>query len=177
MKTLNQKDPYSEIHSTRVAYYSKRLAKAAGLSKHRINIIETAALLHDIGKILIDDKILKSNQKLTNQEYELIKQHSMHGYNILSTIPTMTEISKIILTHHERIDGNGYPYHLKGDSIPLEAKIISIADAYDAMTGKRRYRAQYVKEEAILDMLEHKGTQFDEKLVNLFVDILIEEKT
>lgn len=177
METLNSKDPYSDIHSTRVAHYAKQLARALKLPKQDIVRIESASLLHDIGKILIDNHILLKESRLTKQEYKEMQQHPINSYNIISTMPELKDIAKIVLAHHEWIDGNGYPYHIKGDSIPLESKIISIADAFDAMTGKRRYRDPYVKEEAILELLEHRGTQFDEKLVNIFIDeVLTMEK-
>jgi len=175
IKTLNEKDPYSEIHSQRVAFYAKRLAIKVGLSETKVNEIETAALLHDIGKILCPDTVLLSEKKLTDFEFEEIKKHTLSGYNILSSIPEFKEISKIILAHHERIDGQGYPYNIKGGTIPFESKIIAIADAYDAMTGQRLYRKPYVKEEAILELLHNRGTQFDEELVNVFVDSVLKK--
>ncbi len=176
MKTLNEKDPLSELHSRKVAYYSKLLANALKLPKEKVNRIETAALLHDIGKIVISDEILTKPGKLTDAEYEIMKQHPVTGYNIMSVVEEMKDIAPIILSHHERIDGRGYPNGLKGSSIPFESKIISIADAFDAMVGRRTYREPYEKEEAILELLHNKGTQFDEELVNTFTDIILKKK-
>ncbi|MBN2604763.1 MAG: diguanylate cyclase [Bacilli bacterium] len=174
--TLYEKDEYSEAHSYNVSMYSKELAFHAGFSIEDVNKIETAGLLHDIGKIIISKRILTVSKKLTEAEYGEIKKHPEIGVRILMSVPEFKELSNIILCHHERIDGLGYPRGIEGDQIPIEAKIIAIADAWDAMIGTRVYRTPLTVEAAIQELLKNKGTQFDSKLVDIFVEKIANNK-
>jgi putative nucleotidyltransferase with HDIG domain len=169
--TLFEKDTLSEQHSRNVANYSKKLAQAAGLNQSMINQTETAALLHDVGKIIIDTAILTSPNRLSLEEYNEIKKHPEIGYRILNNVPELQKIAEIILCHHERIDGKGYPRYLKGDKIPYISKIISICDAYDAMVNKRYYRSPIGKNEAFAELKRNAGTQFDSELVDIFIEV------
>jgi len=130
--------------------------------------------LHDIGKIAIDEAILNKPGKLTDEEWETIKRHPEIGFRIISTAPEYSEIARDILSHHERFDGKGYPRGLKGEEIPIRARIVSIADAYDAMISKRTYRDPLSKEDAVNEIKRCSGTQFDPELVKIFVNIIEE---
>ena len=174
MKTLYEKSKREEAHSKRVSEWCQMLASKLNLSDERVNEIKIAGLLHDIGKIAVDEHILNKPGKLLEHEWIAIKRHPEVGFNILNTVDEFKQISLWILAHHERIDGQGYPRGLKGDEIPLESKIISIVDAYDAMTKDRTYRKPLTKEQAICELEKGIGTQFDKKLVHLFITLLEE---
>lgn len=174
MKSLYEKNPREELHSQRVSKYCTKIGQAMNLSKDKINSLTVAAILHDIGKIAIDDQILDKPGKLTDKEYEMIKKHPEIGYRILSASKQYAEISNDILHHHERMDGKGYPSGIKGEDIPLNARIISVADAYDAMVFSRPYRASLTKEEAIKELKDNAGTQFDPMIVKAFINVLNE---
>lgn len=169
MKTLHEKNPREEKHSQRVSHLCVQTAQVMNFSEHRLNEIRTVGLLHDIGKISIDESILNKPGKLTDEEYLEIKRHPEIGFNILSTVSDMKEMAEYVLAHHERWDGNGYPRGLKGEAIPLQARIITIADAYDAMIGERSYRQALSPDEAAMELLAHAGTQFDPELTELFI--------
>ncbi|SDZ05265.1 HD domain-containing phosphohydrolase [Tindallia californiensis] len=169
MKTLHEKNPREEKHSQRVSDLCVRTATIMNFSDHRLNEIRTVGLLHDIGKISIDEAILNKPGKLTDEEYLEIKRHPEIGFNILSTVSDMKEMADYVLSHHERWDGTGYPRGLKGEDIPLQARIIAIADAYDAMIGERSYRQSLSPDEAAMELLAHAGTQFDPELTELFI--------
>jgi len=143
------------------------------LSKVSCEIIRKGALLHDIGKIGIPERILGKNGKLTNEEYEIIKSHPILGHNMIKHIGDFDKngVLDIILYHHERYDGKGYPKGLKGDQIPLFARIVGIADTFDAMTTKRVYRDAFDIEEALNEIRKNKGTQFDSEIVDIFLSI------
>ena len=175
LQTLFEKDTNSEKHSRYVSKFSKILAEKAGLSTTEINKAETAGLLHDVGKIVVDVKVLKSVKELTEEEYTLIKSHSEIGYRILNSVPELADIADIILSHHEKLDGSGYPNGLTSEEIPYISKIISVCDAYDAMVNKRYYRIPLTKEQAITELRLHAGTQFDPHLVELFVETIDNE--
>lgn len=168
-KTLYEKNPREEAHCKRVSIVAKALGEKLGLDNEQLGLLEVISYLHDIGKIAIDEDILNKTDDLTPQEWEKIKKHPEIGYRILSTAPEYFEVATDILSHHERYDGNGYPRSLKENQIPLRARILSIADAYDAMVNKRSYNKLKSHEEAIKELLEHRGTQFDPKLVDLFI--------
>ena len=172
LKTLFEKDEMSEIHSRNVSTFSRKLAEASNLSESDISLAETAGLLHDIGKIIIEAKILTSKSKLSDEEYEQIKQHPEIGYRILSSVPELKETAQIILSHHERVDGKGYPNQLEGKDIPIISRIITICDAFDAMTKERTYRKSFTKEEAMNELIKCKGSQFDAELVEKFITII-----
>lgn len=168
LTTLYEKDKNSEIHSRSVSSISKSLAKACGLNRSDVSKVKTAGLLHDIGKIIIPVTILKKVGPLTEEEYDYMKTHSEIGFRILNSTADMREISDIVLNHYERWDGKGYPRGIKANKIPLESRIISIADAYDAMTSERTYREIIPKKAALKEILDNAGTQFDPKLVKVF---------
>jgi len=176
LNSLYEKDTISEEHSTRVSELSADLAIACKLSKQKISDIRLAANLHDIGKITISNEILNKKTKLTKGEYDLIKTHPEKGYRILHSMGSMDGLANHVLQHHERIDGDGYPNGIIGDDISLEAKIISIADSFDAMTSFRNYKDSLSLLEAIKELRRCKGTQFDSKLTELFIKEVLKEK-
>lgn len=174
-KTIEAKDKYTCGHANRVKEYAVKLAKAMNLTSKQVENIETAALLHDIGKIGIDDNILKKEDKLTKEEYDSIKQHPVIGANILQDVDFLKNIIDIVKYHHERYDSKGYPEGLSGDDIPIEAAILSLADAFDAMTSDRPYRQALSKEKAIDEIKSSQGRQFHPKLAQVFIDIIKNE--
>ena len=143
--------------------------------KTEIQEIKTAALLHDIGKIVTPVSILTKHGKLTKDEMNEMKKHPERGYRILSSGPNMENISKYCLHHHERYDGKGYPNGLSKDEIPLQARIISLADAYDAMISERTYKDCLTETEAILEIKNNIGTQFDPKISKVFIEEVLEK--
>ena len=168
LSTLYEKDPLSEIHSRNVSRICENMAISMGFNRGQIQELHTAGLLHDIGKIIIPTEILNKKGVLTVEEYDEIKKHSEIGFRILNSTRNMRKISLTILSHHEKWDGTGYPRGIKGDDIPLESRIISIADAYDAMTSKRTYREIISPIHALLELKNNSGTQFDPKLIEVF---------
>lgn len=170
------KDPYAHGHSRRVKDYSMLAANALKLSSEELKLIEFGALLHDIGKIGIDDRILRKSGTLTTEEWYIIRKHALKGANIVRLIPNLEKITDIILYHHEKYDGTGYPEGLKGDKIPLGARIIAVADAFDTMTTDRAYRNAMTFDEAISELLNHRGKQFCPQVVEAFVDQLRKQK-
>ncbi len=172
--TLQEKNPREQLHSERVALYCEALAKEYGLPTSQQEIIRNAGLLHDIGKIGIPEELLNNSGKLTNDEFSVISKHPEIGYRILTSAGNMNDISIMVLSHHERCDGTGYPRKLTADEIPLGAKIIAIADSFDAMTSDRSYRKGLPKEVAIEELLSCRGTQFDAELVDIFVNKVLQ---
>ncbi len=170
-QALDAKDKYTHGHSMRVTLYSLALAKTLNLSDDLLEEIETTGLLHDIGKIAIPEKILLKPGKLTDEEYEIIKSHPELGERLVEGIEKLKMISSWLKSHHERYDGKGYPDGLKGEEIPISSRIIAIADTYDAMTSTRAYRSALSHEEAMLEITNCAGSQFDPKLAELFVNI------
>ena len=174
--TVDAKDHYTYGHSRKVSDYSVAMAEALDLPQDRIATIRAASLLHDIGKVGIPDSILSKEGPLTDEEWEPVKIHPKLGVEILRHIIDLVNCLPAILHHHEHYDGRGYPSGLKGDSIPLEGRILAIADAYDAMTSPRPYREQLPPQSALEELKRCAGTQFDPELVELFC-ILIESAT
>ncbi|WP_371378415.1 HD domain-containing phosphohydrolase [Sporomusa aerivorans] len=166
---LDAKNTYTKGHSDRVAEIAAAIAKALGLSKATQDSIHVAAHLHDIGKIGIPDHILLKPDRLSSEEFEVIKSHPQMGFEILNKVTLLRPIAKIVRHHHERWDGGGYPAGLAGKTIPLGARIIALADAFDAMTSARSYRARMSQEEAVKEVLRCRGTQFDPDIANAFV--------
>jgi len=169
---VDAKDHYTYGHSRKVRVYAVALAEAIGLPADAVSRISTAAVLHDIGKIGIPDKILNKEAELNEKEWEAIKTHPRIGANIAGNVPSLAPCRNGILYHHERWDGTGYPEGLKGDSIPIDARILAIADAFAAMTSSRPYRGTMLDEEAVKELEKEKNRQFDPKLIGIFVDIV-----
>ncbi|KPU27244.1 hypothetical protein TR13x_05675 [Caloranaerobacter sp. TR13] len=169
---MEAKDAYTRGHADRVGMYAVKLARALNLSDRKIENIKNAAILHDIGKIGIDDQILKKPGKLTEEEYQKIKQHPSIGAEILKGVNFLKEVSDIVRHHHERYDGKGYPDGLKENEIPVEAAILAIADVYDAMTSDRPYRKALSKEVALSEIEKNAGTQFNPEFAKMFVKVM-----
>lgn len=170
--TVEAKDTYTRGHSDRVSEFSVLIGKHLGLSNEDLKVLQIGGLFHDIGKIGVPDSILLKEGKLTDDEYSEIKNHPTIGAHILSNATIFQNIIPIVKHHHEKYDGNGYPSKLKGEDIPYFARIAAIADTFDAMTSKRTYRDALPLEVVIAEIERCKGTQFDPKLADVFLDIL-----
>ncbi|MEO8436458.1 MAG: HD domain-containing phosphohydrolase [Pyrinomonadaceae bacterium] len=166
---IDGKDPYTRGHSERVSRFSSAIALGMGLNAEEIEKIRISALLHDVGKIGIDDSVLKKPAALTDEEFEIMKTHPQKGYKIMSQVPAMLEFLPGMLMHHEMIDGKGYPYGLKGDEIPLMARIVSVADAFDAMTTERPYQSAMKFEDALWRIKTLMTSRYDSGVVAAFV--------
>ena len=173
---LDSRDRYTLHHSENVAKYAVRIAEKMKLSEECCEVIRKGALLHDIGKIGIPEHILGKSGKLTDEEYEIIKSHPTLGHNMIKHIEHFHKngVLDIVLYHHERYDGKGYPTGLKGDQIPLFARIVGIADTFDAMTTKRVYRDEFDIEYALNEIRKNRGTQFDPEIANVFLSLFEE---
>jgi diguanylate cyclase (GGDEF)-like protein/putative nucleotidyltransferase with HDIG domain len=172
VSTVETRDPYVYGHSRKVNSYAVALAEAIGLSPDDVSKVSMAALLHDIGKIGIPDKVLNKRGKLNKEDWEAIKSHPRLGANIVGNIPNLVPCVSSILYHHERWDGGGYPEGLKGEEIPIEARILAIADSFEAMTSARPYRPALSHEEVVKELRQGAGVQFDPKLVETFISII-----
>lgn len=170
--TVEAKDTYTRGHSDRVSLYSVLIGKKLGLSKEDIRMLKLGGLFHDVGKIGIPDNILQKKAKLTNSQYNQIKNHPIIGAQILSAASIFKDIIPIVKYHHERFDGTGYPDNLKGEDIPYLARITAVADSFDAMNSKRVYRNSLSIADIAKEFENNKGTQFDSKIVDAFLDIL-----
>ena len=170
ISTLHEKNKREEFHSRRVGDLSAQLGQAYGLSTKEIQELKTVGLLHDIGKIAVDESILNKKGKLDQKEWEAIRRHPEIGWKILSAAGELGEFASIVLAHHERIDGRGYPQGLTGEQIPLAARMIAIADAFDAMTATRSYKEAIGENEAASELKRCAGTQFDKHLAQVFVE-------
>jgi putative nucleotidyltransferase with HDIG domain len=170
--TVDAKDHYTLGHSQKVSEYSAIIAEDMGLSERDIETIKYAALLHDIGKIALPDDIIKKPSRLTDQEFEIVQKHPNIGAKIIKEIEALAPMVPIVLHHHERCDGKGYPDGIKGDDIPLGARIVHVADAYDTMVSARAYRDMLPPELAISELRKNAGTQFDPKVVDVFITSL-----
>lgn len=173
--TVEAKDTYTRGHSDRVSKYSVLLGERLGLSEEDINTLRIGGLFHDIGKIGVPDSILLKESKLTDDEYSEIKNHPSIGSHILSNATIFQDVLPIVKHHHERYDGNGYPGKLKGEEIPYLARIAAIADSFDAMTSRRTYRDSLSLDIVKSEFEKCKGTQFDPKYTDAFLDILNNE--
>jgi putative nucleotidyltransferase with HDIG domain len=169
---INGLVPYQDGHSLRVSEYALAIAKALKFNKKELIMVEAAALLHDIGKIGIDKEILSKPQTLTRREKEEIEKHVLRGYVMLAEFTDIPQILNGVTSHHECWDGSGYPYGLRNTEIPLIGRILAVADAYDAMTSQRPYRAVYSKDEAITELKVLSGIQFDAHIVKIFLRVL-----
>lgn len=177
MHTLHEKNPREEKHSQRVSELCQTIGKAVGFSELEVSRLKVAGLLHDIGKIAIDEGLLNKAGKLTDLEREEIKRHPDIGFRILNSYRDMSEIADCILAHHERWDGTGYPKGLRGEAIPRLARVIALADSYDAMNSDRPYRKALSEREILEEIQEKAGTQFDPEIARLFIEkVLVENK-
>jgi HD-GYP domain-containing protein (c-di-GMP phosphodiesterase class II) len=166
---IEAKDRYTGGHTRRVAHFAELIAKHMGLEKDEVHEVRLSAILHDVGKIGVNDHVLKKNAPLDAGEWEHMKQHPEMGWKILANVKSMKNITDGMRFHHERPDGLGYPLQLKGEEIPMIARIISVADTFDAMTSNRPYRKGLDYDMAFEEIVRHRGTQFDEKVVDGFV--------
>lgn len=175
-KTIDAKDRYTKGHSERVADYARKIAGRMNLSEQEQQEIYWMGLLHDIGKIGIPDTIINKTGKLTDEEFQIIQKHPVIGVDILSTISELPNISDGARSHHEKYDGSGYPDKLAGEDIPLMARIIGVADAYDAMTSKRSYRDVLSQETVRAEIMRGRGTQFDPRCADIMLELMDEDK-
>jgi len=173
---LNKKDNYTKEHSSRVLDWIPKLGPLLNVESKRMRRLTLAALFHDMGKLYVADEILLKEGKLTDEEYQEIIKHPDYGYK-LALEQDMIDVAEIILQHHERCDGSGYPKGLKSDEILLEAKIIAVIDSYDAMTSDRPYRKALTKNQAIEELISGKESMYDSELVDEFVKLLNEEES
>ncbi len=169
--TIDAKDHYTYGHSSNVSLLSAALAKEAGFSDKQIETVKNAGLLHDIGKVGIPESVLSKPGFLTQDEYETMKGHVVQSINIIKHIPNLIDTVPVVISHHERYDGNGYPRGIKGESIPILGRVICIADSFDAMTTDRPYRKGLSLEQAIYELRKNSGTQFDPELVDIFINM------
>src|SRR3954468_6851395 len=172
LRTLDLRDQMTARHSAAVARYSRAIAQRAGYPRQEEELVHIAALLHDIGKFILPDRILKANVPLTDEDWMLIKRHPQQGARVVSSLDGYGPVAEIILAHHERIDGNGYPRGLKGEEIPELARIISVADTYDVMTARDSYRTPMSSEDAIAELRRVAGKQLDAEFVEIFIELI-----
>lgn len=168
---VDAKDAYTHGHSRRVAQYSAELGRALGFDAREIERLELSAILHDVGKIGVPEAVLNKPDRLTAAEMAVMRTHPERGAEILASIRAMRDIVPGVLHHHERFDGQGYPNQLKGDNIPLVARIILVADTFDAMTSSRPYRSSLPVQVAIDEIRRCTATQFDPRLAEVFIDL------
>ena len=173
---LEAKDKYTRGHSDRVAVYSAAIARQLHMPESEVERVEYTGLLHDIGKIGVPDELLSKSGQLRTDEFQRIQQHPVTGAKILSEISFLRDVAATIRCHHERLDGHGYPNGLTERDIPFHARILAVADAYDAMTSDRPYRRGYPPEEAVRRLLAGSGKQFDPEVVRAFVEHLKKQK-
>lgn len=171
-QAIDAKDGFTRGHADRVSRIAGAVARSMGLPEHEIEQIELAALLHDIGKIGVEDRILMKPSRLDSDETELMRRHPIYGASILEPSPALRPLAPIVLAHHENYDGSGYPQGLKGEEIPLGSRIILVSDAYEAMTSDRIYRKAMGHERAMDQLNKYKGVQFDPKVVRALDQLL-----
>ncbi len=169
--TIDAKDRYTYGHSNNVAILSEALARRVGFSDKDVEIVKNAGLLHDIGKVGIPESVLLKPGYLTPKEYEIMKGHVLQSVNIIRHIPNLIETIPVVISHHERFDGKGYPRGLKGEQIPLLGRVICIADSFDAMTTDRPYRKGLTLKQALYELQKNAGKQFDPNLIKTFMEI------
>ncbi|MFH1776892.1 MAG: HD domain-containing phosphohydrolase [Candidatus Omnitrophota bacterium] len=167
--TLDAKDSYTRGHSERVRQYAVRIAEGMEVAPEEVEVIEFAAMLHDIGKIAVNDIILQKPEKLNKEEWDVVKKHPIVGSDILERLTLLHSEQPIVRHHHERFDGRGYPDGLKKEEIPLGARILAVADSFDAMTSRRPYRNAFTIEQAQQELVKNKKSQFDPKIVDVFL--------
>ena len=171
ISTLEARDSYTSHHSSRVAEMTEKICDLLNLPLDEKEVYHIAAHLHDVGKIGIRDSVLLKEGKLSQEEWEIMKSHAIQGYNILKNVKSFEEVAKIVRSHHERFDGKGYPYGLKGQAIPLSGRIMAIADVYDALISNRVSRKAMSQEETCKIIREGNGTQFDPLIIEAFKNV------
>jgi HD-GYP domain-containing protein (c-di-GMP phosphodiesterase class II) len=169
VSAIDAKDPYTHGHSERVTDYALKIGRVLEWAPEMLEALRMSAILHDVGKIGVSEVILSKPSALTSDEFSQIKRHPEIGAKIVGEIPQLKATLSGILFHHERFDGQGYPRGLEGENIPVFGRLISVADAYDAMTSDRPYRHGLKKEKALQELLDHRGTQFDARMVTAFL--------
>ncbi len=172
VNAVDQKDEYTSGHSIRVGFFSMMLGRCLNLTDHEFQMLQWSALLHDVGKIGIRDEVLKKEGKLTDEEFTHMKEHSVRSYQVVQEIPKLAGALPGVLHHHEKYNGKGYPFGLKGEDIPLQARIIQIADIFDALTSNRSYRAAYSWQEALAILESEAGETCDPKLAATFITLM-----
>ncbi len=175
VRTLSLRDQYTARHSAAVARYAYAVAKSAGCSEDELRIVHTAGLLHDIGKFAFPDHILLADRALSEADLEIVRRHPINGAELVRRIEGYDKVAEVILAHHERVDGTGYPYGLVKDQIPTLARIISVADTYDVLTARDTYRPPISDSEAIAELRQVADSQLDGRFVELFIQILERE--
>jgi putative nucleotidyltransferase with HDIG domain len=172
MQTLSMRDAMTARHSAAVARYSREVARLLDMDEREQDLVHTAALLHDIGKFIFPDSILFADRKLTDEEWEIVKLHPEQGAKLVRRIEGYGPVADIIIGHHERVDGKGYPNGIAGDEIPLGSRIISVADTYDVMTSRDSYRRPVSSEAAIIELRRVAGSQLDARVVEAFIEMI-----
>jgi putative nucleotidyltransferase with HDIG domain len=172
LHTLDARDRMTARHSAAVARYSREIARAAGLSEREQELAHTAGLLHDIGKFIFPDHILKADALLSEEDWRIVRRHPYQGAKIVSRVDGYGPVAEIVMAHHERLDGTGYPRGLVGDEIPVLSRILSVADVYDVMTARDSYRVPVSSLEAIDELRRVAGSQLDRRIVEVFVSLL-----
>jgi putative nucleotidyltransferase with HDIG domain len=172
MQTLSMRDAMTARHSAAVARYARELARLLGLSEREQELIHTAGLFHDIGKFIFPDSILVADRKLTADEWEIVKLHPEQGAKLVRRIEGYGPVADIVLSHHEKVDGTGYPYGLSAEHIPLGSRILAAADTYDVMTARDSYRHPVTSEEALAELRRVSGTQLDPMVVDVFIEMI-----
>ncbi|MHB8126504.1 MAG: HD-GYP domain-containing protein [Desulfitobacteriaceae bacterium] len=172
INTIFYRDSYTYTHSLSVAKYTEMIGRNMGMSEVNLELLRKGALLHDIGKIVIDKRVLAKPDKLDEYEYIQIKKHPEAGARILGQGIQMQQIVPMVLYHHEHFDGKGYPFSLKGNEIPQNARIVAVADAFDAMISNRPYRKAFSIKHAIRELVNNSGSHFDPEIVTIFIKLI-----
>ncbi len=175
LRTLSLRDKMTARHSAAVGRYARALAERLGLDEREQDLIHTAALLHDIGKFVFPDSILSGDRRLTDEEFEIVRSHPAAGAELVSSIEGYGPVAEIVLAHHERIDGRGYPKGIPGDAIPIGSRIIAVCDTFDVMTARDSYRRPVARAEAIAELRRVSGTQLDGRIVEAFIQLVAED--
>lgn len=173
MNTLHEKNPREEAHSKRVGELCKKIGRQLNLPEVEVNLLNLAGFLHDIGKIAIDDRLLRNDTKFSDEDMDIIRTHPEIGCRILRSSYDVAEIAEAVLYHHERWDGSGYPKGLKGSEIPRYAAVIAVADSFDAMTGKLSYKTPVSGEQAAEEIRSGSGTLYDPVVVDAFLKVVL----
>lgn len=176
VRAIEAKDIYTRGHSENVAYYVRKICEAFDWPEEDVENMRIAALLHDIGKIGLKEAVLNKSTKLTNDEYSHMQEHPVISRSILGSFQSLDSIANVAIHHHERYDWSGYPNGLEGEEIPFGARMLAVADAFDAMTSRRPHKVPMSIEDAIAELERHSGTQFDPMLVMVFVELLRDGK-